>query len=548
MNKIKTVKIKNEDGSISEESYNISIDARNVDMDNRKDLQQTIGNIDVDNDGNIAIQLKNTSNNLNELNVDIKKKVYYYNTIEDIKADNKLKNGDYVTTLGYYRKNDGGGANFIVSDTVDSSYFQIAFGHFYLNYIEAGDYINVLKYGVKNDGTDCIDILDSITNYYIDKNIYLPSGLYGISRTYYIVNNNNLELESNAEIRALDYMDFLVCYNKNDTLTTNSRYRYIRGGKFNGNFKVNIAIITLKACNLTLIEDCVLLNSLKYGFKGKANSNTSVGGTRLKHLYVQNYQPITNSYGIYIDTNDGNYCDIVVRNFETAFYSICGFFDRCHGWIENSSLLENSVFFESNAGLNNLSNCYADTYRISIKSNSSYVQVSNFMSLWNTDIYTAELIEQYPITIFQHNGGYFVVNGANIKNYNPIKVELVNNYSANDNMNGLVFSSTATANLDITNATSDKFDFVHGLPYSQNADITYEPGFYGTLANTANIPVAKRGYMIVVTVPGGNYRIIQNNVTDNISSILQIYYNYADNVIYFREFVNQTWSEWKQIS
>ena len=32
MDKIKTVKIKNEDGSISEETYTISVDALNVDM------------------------------------------------------------------------------------------------------------------------------------------------------------------------------------------------------------------------------------------------------------------------------------------------------------------------------------------------------------------------------------------------------------------------------------------------------------------------------------------------------------------------------------
>ena len=57
MDKIKTVKIKNPDGSVSEETYTISIDAKNVDMKNGKDLQDTIGNINVDRDGNIAEQL-----------------------------------------------------------------------------------------------------------------------------------------------------------------------------------------------------------------------------------------------------------------------------------------------------------------------------------------------------------------------------------------------------------------------------------------------------------------------------------------------------------
>lgn len=67
MDKIKTVKIKNEDDSISEETYTISVDALNVDMANNKNLQDTIGDIDIDTDGNIAEQLKNIIERLEAL-------------------------------------------------------------------------------------------------------------------------------------------------------------------------------------------------------------------------------------------------------------------------------------------------------------------------------------------------------------------------------------------------------------------------------------------------------------------------------------------------
>lgn len=67
MDKIKTVKIKNPDGSVSEETYTISVDARNVDMTNGKDLQETIGDIDVDIDGSIAEQLKKIIKRLENL-------------------------------------------------------------------------------------------------------------------------------------------------------------------------------------------------------------------------------------------------------------------------------------------------------------------------------------------------------------------------------------------------------------------------------------------------------------------------------------------------
>ena len=67
MNKIKTVKIKNEDGSVSKESYHISADARNIDMTNGYNVQETIRTIDVDEDGSIAEQLEEIKQTLQEL-------------------------------------------------------------------------------------------------------------------------------------------------------------------------------------------------------------------------------------------------------------------------------------------------------------------------------------------------------------------------------------------------------------------------------------------------------------------------------------------------
>ena len=67
MDKIKTVKIKNPDGSVSQETYTISADAKDVDMKNGKDLQDTIGDINVDRDGSIAEQLKNIIERLEAL-------------------------------------------------------------------------------------------------------------------------------------------------------------------------------------------------------------------------------------------------------------------------------------------------------------------------------------------------------------------------------------------------------------------------------------------------------------------------------------------------
>lgn len=67
MYKIKIVKIKMPDDSVSEETYTISVDAKDVDIENGKDLQDTIGDINVDRDGSIAEQLKDIIERLEAL-------------------------------------------------------------------------------------------------------------------------------------------------------------------------------------------------------------------------------------------------------------------------------------------------------------------------------------------------------------------------------------------------------------------------------------------------------------------------------------------------
>lgn len=54
MNKIKTVKIKNPDSSVSEETYTILVDTKDVYIKDGKDLQETIGIINIDKDSSIA--------------------------------------------------------------------------------------------------------------------------------------------------------------------------------------------------------------------------------------------------------------------------------------------------------------------------------------------------------------------------------------------------------------------------------------------------------------------------------------------------------------
>lgn len=145
MDKIKTVKIKNLDGSISENSYTICTDAQYVDMKNGYNVQNSIGDINVDADGNVSNQLKNKinisdiidnldSNNNNKvlsarqgkiLNDSIEKKPFYYNNIQEMKNDNILYKNSMAITLGYYEPNDGGAGEYIIRDRIGLSRTQL---------------------------------------------------------------------------------------------------------------------------------------------------------------------------------------------------------------------------------------------------------------------------------------------------------------------------------------------------------------------------------------------------------------------------------------
>ena len=232
MDKIKTVKIKEQDGSISEESYFISVDAKNVDMDNKKQLQETIGNIDIDNDGDIATQLKNKINkvdiidnldsdssnkvlsakqgkvlgdSISNLNSNVNKKVYYFNTVADMKNAN-LKNGDVVQTLGYYEINDDGSATYKITDIESQSEYQEEVGDLYATLI-VNDYVTPQQFGaygdeIHNDTLAIQKCIDYSTNkkYEINltKKYLIEPSIHPVSYPSY---NVGLIMKSNLTIR-----------------------------------------------------------------------------------------------------------------------------------------------------------------------------------------------------------------------------------------------------------------------------------------------------------------------------------------------------------
>lgn len=279
MDKIKTVKIKNPNGSVSEETYTITADAKNVDMLNGKNVQDTIGNIDIDNNGNIAEQLNTLKNNkisITEiednlisdsankvlsakqgkiLNDILKKKPYYFNSIADMKAYN-LKVGDCAITLGYYAPNDGGAGIYkIVNETLtdDGGGIHKLNNDYKAVLIVENDTINIKQFGVKGDGiTDDSTAIQNALRYKGNENsiiIFNSNETYIISSRLQLFSNTTIDLNNSTIKTTAD-----ITIKPDQSLVESAGYTgiqnlIIKNGTLDGN-KIGIIIALLHANNV----------------------------------------------------------------------------------------------------------------------------------------------------------------------------------------------------------------------------------------------------------------------------------------------------------
>lgn len=122
------------------------------------------------------------------------KKVHYFNTINDIKTSH-IGAGKYISTLGYFLPNDGGGANYYTVDDstlIDDGGGVIAIGGNIKAKLIPNNNINVKQFGAKGDGIndDSTSIQNAIIyasnlstsdkweNGNLCKEVIIPSGKY----------------------------------------------------------------------------------------------------------------------------------------------------------------------------------------------------------------------------------------------------------------------------------------------------------------------------------------------------------------------------------
>lgn len=167
MSVLRRAKLRTPDGIESIE-YPLGVEAENVEVANRENLSQRLARIDEDlekNEEDIAAvsELAGTNKQnigANEIRIDalerrsasVDKKPYYFDTVADMKAYQKLVEGDMAITLGYYEANDGGEAEYkIVSKISQDGYQEKLSNNLYAD-LMINDCIRVKNFGAIGNG------------------------------------------------------------------------------------------------------------------------------------------------------------------------------------------------------------------------------------------------------------------------------------------------------------------------------------------------------------------------------------------------------------
>lgn len=191
---------------------------------------------------------------------DIEQYAHLFDTVADMKAATNLVAGDYVKTLGYYTKDDMGGACYKISSTAPSGHYETLTSGLYAELILEGT-MNVKQFGAKGDGsTDDTVAIQSALDNCSNRNAILifPNSIYAsreLTSSEITINGGG------ATIKAYD--------DSTSVLLTINDYSEINNLNFDGN---NLSSTLLHSNSFKIrIVNCMFENSL-----GDAIDNTPV--------------------------------------------------------------------------------------------------------------------------------------------------------------------------------------------------------------------------------------------------------------------------------
>lgn len=189
---------------------------------------------------------------------DIEQYAHFFDTVADMEAATNLVAGDYARTLGYYAKNDDGGAYYKISSTQPSGHYEILTSGLYAELI-IEDTIKLSQLGAKNDGTDSSSVLVSALSYYdkvcIDKNytfatpVTISSNgkeIYGLSQ--------NINWSGTGDFITISDSNNFYLHNLTITCSSNNAINFAGTSGGGGCSDCNIENITIKNASKGIVS------------------------------------------------------------------------------------------------------------------------------------------------------------------------------------------------------------------------------------------------------------------------------------------------------
>lgn len=485
-----------------------------------------------------------------EIRNELKKRVYYFDNVASMKNSRDLKSGEYVVTKGYYEKNDGGGASYLIraktEEDVDDGGSIHVIGNLVAELIVKDDTVNVKQFGIFGDNmTDVSEKLSNLLSSGSNITYFIPNGVYLTNNTINVKSNNNIEFESyNAIIKANRSMENLFVYN-DEKINGIANGNFIKNGTFDGNDLVENDLIIGNYAGF-IVENVRLFNCSKRAFQSKSFNSTSYTGMQGKYIVARN---INNAYsgsvGLYLNGTDAKYENCTEVDFETAVVSEgYNILNINHPWLTKIELYENSLAFYNKEGSYSMYNqCTVDTIRTAFKNDSANViNATNIRCFTNLLFTPKEIQEQFPF-IF-HNGS----NGGTIKAINcGAYFDYGNNVVTTSNNSGnefymCKFTAGQNGNFNLSNyrnMSNVTFQLSNqnaiNNPNFNNYYNETKNYYIGTLTNAQNKPSNNSGILCVV---------VTGSESINNLRTLQIYYDKITNNIFQRIYENNSWTDW----
>lgn len=317
-----------------------------------------------------------------------------YNTTTELINDLSVLDNQKIRTLGYYNSNDGGGADFLISNIHGTKPYITLNNGLFANIID--DKVNVCKLGAKGDGLqDDTQILQQAINF-ADFNkmpLFSPSNKVFLTSAPLTINDINIDF-SDSIIKANDNFNIIyINYPENQNDNNFKNYSLIQNLILdceNSNSGIYIDYGRKKT-----FDNIKFLNIKKYGFY--YNKGFEI---LLKNSHFFGNGTIATT-GIETHQSDSRFQNIILIDCYTAINNNgLNYYDYVHAWIKTKNIVDGSTFMRCGANTAMVNQCYSDTNFYSFVLDGGFVQVNQTQILYADFIY---LIAKQPYIFYFKN-------------------------------------------------------------------------------------------------------------------------------------------------